>query len=178
MRYDFIASFISSQFYVRPLTRTLYVLQELLDSKPRMKCGKGMREVSATTHCLSQPTDDVHAVDGHCHGDAGREQTSKEEAGGVQETASGEVAIDHSEMQDLGSVDQNSNTESNVQIGRDGVNQNDTQSGIRESLGAACASSSLQSDFDFEGLEQEEKIAQMMAKLRQSEAAVNRLSSS
>ncbi|XP_005745925.1 uncharacterized protein LOC102192745 [Pundamilia nyererei] len=45
-----------------------------------------------------------------------------------------------------------------------------------EPLGAAAASTSLQMDCDFNELAQEEKIAQMRAKLRQSEAALNLLS--
>lgn len=59
------------------------------------------------------------------------------------------------------------------------VEQSGTQSWTRrESPGAAGASTSLQQEFDYEDLEQEEVIARMKAKLRKSEAALNNLPSS
>lgn len=56
------------------------------------------------------------------------------------------------------------------------VEQSSTQSWTRrESQGAAGASTSLQQEFDYKDLEQEEKIARMKAKLRKSDAALNNL---
>ncbi|KAF1390943.1 hypothetical protein PFLUV_G00063350 [Perca fluviatilis] len=53
------------------------------------------------------------------------------------------------------------------------VEQSSSQSWIgRESRGAARASTSLQEEYDFKELAEEEKIARMKAKLRQSEAAL------
>lgn len=48
----------------------------------------------------------------------------------------------------------------------------------RESHSAPCTSMSLKQMVDFSELEQEEKIAQMKARLKQKQAAVNNLQSS
>lgn len=48
----------------------------------------------------------------------------------------------------------------------------------REPLGAACGSTSLQNEHDFEELNDEEEVAKMRAKLRENEAALSGLNSS
>lgn len=83
------------------------------------------------------------------------------------------------EMQELGADEsqgphENNDTDSNRQMDIREVEQ--SSSGRMEHLSAAAASTSLQMNCDFNELAAEERIAQMRAKLRQNEAALNLLS--
>ncbi|XP_030589890.1 uncharacterized protein LOC115783277 isoform X2 [Archocentrus centrarchus] len=83
------------------------------------------------------------------------------------------------EMQELGADEsqgphENNDTDNNRQMDIREVDQ--SSSGRMEHLSAAAASTSLQMNCDFNELAEEERIAQMRAKLRQNEAALNLLS--
>ncbi|XP_041859676.1 uncharacterized protein si:dkeyp-110g5.4 [Melanotaenia boesemani] len=116
-----------------------------------------------------RPSDAEHKEDNQCATAAGREHTSEEAALQPQEeqkAVDGGVGGEH-EMQDV-------DTEEAASA------RNDDQSSshmwtMSESLGPATASTSLQMGFDFNELEQEEKIAQMKARFMQSEAALKNM---
>ncbi|XP_050926934.1 LOW QUALITY PROTEIN: uncharacterized protein si:dkeyp-110g5.4 [Lates calcarifer] len=152
-----------------------------------------VRDVSSsrTAHSVPQSTDKVHNHS-HRHKDA-RGEWAVEEAGALEPAwlqSEGEqevVAIKDSgecEMQGLDgdeaeSTSQNNDMDSNMEIQSGEFNQSSSESCTRrEPLGAACASKSLVKEFDFKELAQEEKIARMKAKLRDTEAAFNNLHSS
>ncbi|KAF3696412.1 hypothetical protein EXN66_Car012090 [Channa argus] len=143
-----------------------------------------VRDVSSskTARSVPQSTDGVHRVDRHCDKDARGEQSTEEAA--VQETdwaqSQEEVANNESsecEIQDRASGEaqstlQNSDLDSNLQSDGSEAGQSGTHSWMRrEPLGAACASTSIQNDFDFKELAQDELIARTKARLRQNEAA-------
>lgn len=150
---------------------------------------------SKTGRSVPQPTDSVHGVHSLCHKDASRVQAAEEAAGQdpawFQPQEKEMEANSDSEIKDQGceeadSTNQNRNMDSEIKIDGDEpgsmfgmVEQSCNQSWTRrESQSAACSSISLQQKVDFNALAQEEKIAQMKAKLRQTEAVLNSLHSS
>lgn len=160
---------------------TVHVPQELLNNNsPKKKRTTSKRSVP-------QPTDNVHSLR---HKDARGEQAAEEAAGPkpawFQPQEEEQVANSDGEIKDPGSeeadgTNQNSDMDGEIKIDNmfGMVEQSSNQSWTRrESQGAACASISLQQKVDFNALAQEEKIAQMKAKLRQREAALNNLHSS
>lgn len=160
---------------------TFHVPQELLNNNsPKKKRTTSKRSVP-------QPTDNVHSLR---HKDARGEQAAEEAAGRnpawFHPQEEQQVANSDSEIKDPGSeeadgTNQNSDMDGEIKIDNmfGMVEQSSNQSWTRrESQGAACASISLQQKVDFNALAQEEKIAQMKAKLRQREAALNNLHSS
>lgn len=96
-----------------------------------------------TSHSVPQSTGSVQEVDGPCHKHAGGQQVA-------EEARTPEPDMD-----------------SNMQIDNGEGNQSNTSSGP---LGAACASTSLRMEVDFEQLAKEERIGKLRAKLRQEEA--------
>ncbi|XP_040908134.1 uncharacterized protein LOC121191116 [Toxotes jaculatrix] len=147
-----------------------------------------VRDVSSsgTARSVPQSTGSVDKVDSHCPRDPRGEQASEDAAAlqptwsqpeGEQEalTNNNHSSGGESEMQDLDGEDaesssQNHDMDTNMQIDGGEVNQSCTRG---EALGAAYGSTSLGNEFDFKQLEQEEKISQMKARLRRSEAAVS-----
>nr|XP_019958796.1 PREDICTED: uncharacterized protein LOC109639647 [Paralichthys olivaceus] len=138
---------------------------------------------SKAAHSVRQSTDCVQQVDGHSHKDAAGQQAA-EEAAAVPEQAWFHPEGDHEvganqdsgdrEMQDLASDEAEPTGQKGERVGDvhmdcSGVTNNSNQSCTgRESLVREC---------DFDELEREERIAQMKARLRQNEAAVNDLNS-
>lgn len=146
---------------------------------------KGRNGSSSKTACsVPQSTDSVHKVDSRCHKDAAGERAAEEppgpETSWFRPQGEHEDVANDSKVQDLGGGESPSQSNdmdsSKADRGVDVVEQSGNQSWTRrESQGAASSSTSLQVDFN--ELAQEEKIARMMAKLRQNEAALSNLSS-
>nr|XP_020474665.1 uncharacterized protein LOC109971017 isoform X2 [Monopterus albus]XP_020474666.1 uncharacterized protein LOC109971017 isoform X2 [Monopterus albus] len=150
-------------------------------------------KVSSSRTARSVPQSSVHKVDGHCH-EAARGEQPREEAA-VQEPAwfqpPGEQVVEEVansdsgeyNMQDLGSQEAESTSGNNdmdgiVQINSGETDQSSNQSWTRsETLGAACASTSLPKDYVYNELEEEEKIARLKARLSQRKAALGSLPS-
>lgn len=171
-------------------------LQELLnDNKPKKKCATckvthgpnkkdvthKVRNVSSSKTARSVPQSTVH-----CHEDARTEQAAEEAAvqgpDWFQPQEEQEVVNNESgegETQDLGSEEAESisDMDGSLHIDSGEADQSSTQSrSRREPEGAACASTSLQNEF--EELEQEEMIGRMKAKLRERDAALSSISTS
>lgn len=141
---------------------------------------------------VPQPADGVYNVYCLCHKDASRvQEAANQDPAWFQPQEEMMKANSDSERKDQGfeetdSTDQNRNMDGEIEIdsnepgGMFGVVEHScNQSWTREeSRTAASSSVSLQQMVDFKALAQEEKIAQMKAKLRQTEAALNSLHSS
>lgn len=128
-----------------------------------------------TACSVPQSTVSVHSVDGHCHEDARAKPTPEEAA--VQEpdwfqpqeevanSDSGERVMQDLSSEEAESINQSNDVGSNRQIDSGEVDQSSTQSWTRmEPLGASCASTSVQNEFD--ELAEEEMIARMKAKFK------------
>ncbi|XP_070825045.1 uncharacterized protein [Chaetodon trifascialis] len=118
------------------------------------------RDVSSskTAQSVPQSTDSVPNLLSHCSTDTREEQAAEEAAGPEPVWFQPQM-----EWEEATHSDEQSS------------NQSWTR---RESEGAACVSTSLQQEVDFKELAHEEKIAQMKAKLRRSEAILRNLHSS
>lgn len=148
---------------------------------------------SKTARSVPHSTDSVYTL---YHNDDAKGENGVEEAAGSEDAwfqSVGERHVSKTEgkIKDQGNENiavTNENSEMDVQKEIDSgepnnifgvTEQSSNQSWTRRELqGAACPSISLQQKVDFGALAQEEKIAQMKAKLRQREAALNTLHSS
>lgn len=125
--------------------------QEVGSKRPQDSRGEHLSDASLKTTCFQVPMEQEK----------------------VSESDSGEY-----EMQDVGAEEsqgphENDDTDSNQQMEIREFDQ--SSSGMMEPLSGAAPSTSLQMGCDFNELAQEERIAQMRAKLRQNEAALNNL---
>lgn len=187
------------------LDGTVYDPQELLnDNSPKKKhmTRKTGEEVkykrtdgapSKTARSVPHSTDRVHSLH---HNDDAKGENAKEEAAGSEDAwfqplGERQVSKTEGKIKDRGNENIAGTSENSEMDGQKKIDsgepdnifgvteQRSNQSWTRrEFQGAACPSVSLQQKVDFGALAQEEKIAQMKAKLRQREAALNSLHSS
>lgn len=128
----------------------------------------------------------VHTMQSHCRKDTGGDQTAEKatrhesawfQLRGEQE----EVISNDTEIQNLVSEEADGTSQNNNGGECDNIvgvveHSSNRSWSKRASQGAACASTSLQQEYD--ELEQEEEISQMKARLRLSEAVLNNMYSS
>uniref|UniRef100_UPI0037E80CEA uncharacterized protein n=1 Tax=Semicossyphus pulcher TaxID=241346 RepID=UPI0037E80CEA len=137
---------------------------------------RGEVSSSQTAAPVPQSTVRAHRVNNHRHHDAGGEQAAENGAAWLQEEVSNSVR----ETQELGgevqSTSHNNNMVSNIQTDSGYGDNTSIQSWIGSE--PQSASASLQQEIDYQELDREEKLAQMMAKLEQREAVVKNLNSS
>lgn len=180
---------------------TLYFLQELqkvngpkkrhtpckvTQSENTMDVTHQGRDAPSPKIARSVPKSTVHTMQSHCHKDTRGDQTAEKatrhesvwfQLRGEQE----EVVSNDTEIQNLVSEEADGTSQNNdggecdniVGVVEHSSNQSWSK---RASQGAACASTSLQQEYD--ELAQEEEISQMKAKLRLSEAVLNNMYSS
>lgn len=155
---------------------------------------KGRDGAPSKTACsVPHSTDSVHSL---YHNDDAKGENAKEEAEGskdawFQPLEEWQVSKTEAKILDQGNENIASTNENSEMGGQKKIvsGEPDNIYGVieqssnlswtrREFQGAACPSVSLQQKVDFGALAQEEKIAQMKAKLKQREAALNSLYSS
>lgn len=173
-------------------TKEKHTACKVSHSETRKDVAHKVRDVSSFKTARS---DSVHKENSNCHKDARGEQAA-EEAAGLElswwpQSEQEEMATNDSEIQDLSgeeakSTNQNNDMEYNIKT--DGGEADKIVGSFEHSRnpswtrtdgqGAVFASTSLQQEADFKDLAQEDKIAQLKAKIRQREAAFNNLQSS